>query len=228
MKRQEFPYTPAMIGDPGEYRRRPRDRHPTRGRLCPLRTLVRCAEVVNGPHQVHAVPERAGMARQGTAPVCQRRQPLAKRRIEALGVGRVDNPTALRRMSERLDLCGRTLHAAASPPGMRSPHGRLLDQQSRIAVVTKRAAPLKTHSQQDCEASDLAENGLGGTVGSRGGPPARSRPSAGCKTRSISLGAAVDRTMLVPIDLVPGPIPAVPLRRGRKGHGLDHDIIADS
>ena len=105
-------------------------------------------------------------------------------------------------------------HAAASRPGMRSPHGRLLDQQSRIAIVTKRAAPLKTHSQQACEAGDLAEYGLGGTVGSRGGPPARSRPSAGCKTRSISLGAAVDRTMLVPIDLVPGPIPAVPLLCG--------------
>src|SRR5882724_2495732 len=78
-----------------------------------------------------------------------------------------------------------------------------------------------------CEAGDLAEYGLGGTAGSRGGPPARSRPSAGCKTSSISLGAAVDRTPLVPIDLVPGPIPAVPLRRGREGHGLDHDIIAD-
>jgi hypothetical protein len=95
MKRQQFPYTPAMIGDPGGHRRRPRDRHPTRGRLCPLRALVRCAEVVDGPHQVHAVPQRAGMARQGTAPACQRRQPFAKRRIEALDVGRVDHPIAL-------------------------------------------------------------------------------------------------------------------------------------
>jgi hypothetical protein len=93
--------------------------------------------------------------------------------------------------------------------------------------MAKRAAPLKTYSQQVCEAGDLAEYGLGGTVGSRGGPPARSRSAAGCKTRSIPLGAAVDRTPLVPIDLVPGPIPAVPLRRGREGHGLDHDIIAD-
>ena len=97
---------------------------------------------------------------------------------------------------------------------MRSLHGRLLDQQSRIATTAKRATPLKTHSQQACEASDLAENGLGGTVGSRGGPPARSRLSAGCKTSSISLGTAFDRAPLVRVDFVPAPIPAVPLLRG--------------
>jgi hypothetical protein len=97
-----------------------------------------------------------------------------------------------------------------------------------IATIAKRAAPLKTHSQQVCKAGDLAEYGLGGAAGSRGGPPARSSPSAGCKTSSIPLGAAVERAMLVPIDSVPGPIPAVPLRRGREGRGLDHDIVADA
>ena|SRR5262245_13115063 len=111
---------------------------------------------------------------------------------------------------------------------MRSPHGRLLNQQVLIATMAKRAAPLKTHSQQVCEASDLAEDGLGGTVGSRGGPPTRSRPLAGCKTSLIPLVAAIDRTALVRIDFVPGPIPAVPLLCGVEGWGLDHDIIADA
>ena len=91
---------------------------------------------------------------------------------------------------------------------------RLLNQQSLIATMAKRTAPLKTHSQQACKASDLAEYGLGRIVRSRDGPPARSRPLAGCKTSSIPLGAAIDRTPLVRVDFVPGPIPAIPLLQG--------------
>jgi hypothetical protein len=72
--------------------------------------------------------------------------------------------------------------------------------------------PLKAHSKEACEASDLAEYGLGGTTGSRGGLPARSRPSAGCQTMLIPLGAAVDRTQTIRIDFAPCPIPAVILQ----------------
>jgi hypothetical protein len=104
----------------------------------------------------------------------------------------------------------------------------LLDQPSRIATMAKRAAPLNTYGQQAYEASDVAEYGLGGTTGSRGGLPARSRSSAGCETMLLPLGAAVDWSALVRIDFVPGPIPAVPFRRGREGCSLDHDIVPDA
>src|SRR5687768_15943205 len=100
---------------------------------------------------------------------------------------------------------------------MRNSPGCLLDQQSRIATTAKRAVPLKAHSQQAYKASDLAEDGLGGTVGSRAWPPAWSRPPTGCKSKLLSLVVALDRTPLVCVDLVPGPIPAVPLRQGREG-----------
>jgi len=46
----------------------------------------------------------------------------------------------------------------------------LLDQQAHIATIAKRAAPLKTHSQQACEAGDLAEYGLGGPPGAAWAP----------------------------------------------------------
>jgi hypothetical protein len=58
--------------------------------------------------------------------------------------------------------------------------------------------------------------------------PGAVKTVGGLKTRLIPLGTAIDWTMLVPIDLAPGPIPAVPLRHGRKGCGLDHDIVADA
>src|SRR5882724_10855887 len=72
-----------------------------------------------------------------------------------------------------------------------------------------------------------------GTAGSRRGPPASSRPSAGSEiTPPRPLGAAVNRTMIVRIDFAPCPIPALPL------HGLvlvaglrrrlPRDIVADA
>ena len=58
--------------------------------------------------------------------------------------------------------------------------------------------------------------------------PCAVKTVGGIKTRLIPLGTAVDWTMLVPIDLAPGPMPAIPLRHGREGCGLDHDIVADA
>ena len=108
----------------------------------------------------------------------------------------------------------------------------LLDQPSRISPMAKRAAPLNAHGQQTCEASDVANYGLGGTAGSLGGPPAKSRPSAGCKTMLIPLIAAPDRRALVRIEFVPGPIPAVILQGIVQVAGLPrrlhHDIVPDT
>src|SRR5882724_8340492 len=71
-----------------------------------------------------------------------------------------------------------------------------------------------------------------GTAGSRCGPPATSRPSAGSGiTPPRPLGAAVNRTMLVRIDFAPCPIPAVPLRSFVLVAGLrrlPRDIGADA
>src|SRR5688572_15975334 len=52
--------------------------------------------------------------------------------------------------------------------GMRSPHGRLLDQQSLMATMAKRAALVKDPSAYAHDASYVAECGRGGTAGSRG------------------------------------------------------------
>jgi hypothetical protein len=101
-------------------------------------------------------------------------------------------------------------HAAASPPGMRSPHGRLLDQQAHIATMAKRAAPLKTHSQQACEAGDLAEYGLGGTAGSRGGPRRGQGRRRGAKLAQspwmpLSIGLRSYRSIWSQVQFLPFP-----------------------
>jgi hypothetical protein len=66
----------------------------------------------------------------------------------------------------------------------------------------------------------------GGPLGAALGPRRGQGRRAGCTTRLISL--ALNWTPLVRIDLVPGPMPALPLRHGREGGGLDHDIVADA
>jgi hypothetical protein len=74
---------------------------------------MRRAEVVDSPDQVHAMLQRAGLPGQRPAPSCERRAPLAERRIEALDRGRVDHTVALRSVPYLLNLGGRTLYDAA-------------------------------------------------------------------------------------------------------------------
>jgi hypothetical protein len=121
VKRQQFPNTPAMIGDPGGHRGRPVDTRPICCRLRQSSARMRRAAVVDGSDQVHAVPQGARRPRQRSTPACQRREALAKCRVEALDVGCVHHTGALRSAASVLGLCGRPLHDAApdrdhSPP----------------------------------------------------------------------------------------------------------------
>jgi hypothetical protein len=59
MKRQQFVYCPAMVGDPSRHGRR---RH---ARLA--ETLVWCAEVIHRPDQIHPVLQGQRVARQRSA-----------------------------------------------------------------------------------------------------------------------------------------------------------------
>src|SRR5215831_13485304 len=122
VKRQQFPNTPAMVGDPGGHRGRALHTRATSCRLRHSQTLMRRAEVVDGADQVHAVPQRASLPRQRSAPAGQRRESLAKRRVEALNVGGIDHPVALRAVPQLLNPCGRTLDDAA----LDSDHSSLL------------------------------------------------------------------------------------------------------
>jgi len=113
MRRQQVPNIPGMLGDPGCHRGRPLDTRLTCCRLWQSHTCMRHAEGVDGPDQVHAVLQRAGLPRQRSAPVCQRGESLAQRRVEALDGGQVHHPLALRAVPYLLHPCGRPLHDAA-------------------------------------------------------------------------------------------------------------------
>src|ERR687891_203452 len=95
MKRQQFSNTPAMIGNPGGHRGCALDTRLTSCRLRPSQALMRRAEVIDSANQIHAMLQRAGLPRQGSAPACQRGESLTKRRVEALDVSGVDHPVAL-------------------------------------------------------------------------------------------------------------------------------------
>ena len=84
-----------MIRDPGGHRRRLQDTHPPWLRLRQRQAGMGRADVVDGPDQRQAVPQRAEVTCQRAAPTGQRRQPLAKRRIEALAIGGVDHAVLL-------------------------------------------------------------------------------------------------------------------------------------
>src|SRR3989442_4463547 len=106
VQREEFPDRPTMIGDPC--------RHGRRG-LGPdmTQTRVRGAEVVDGTNEIHAMLQRQRATYQGPASARQRSEALTKRRIEPFDVGGIDDPSAVRAASERLDAGRRAIDHAA-------------------------------------------------------------------------------------------------------------------
>jgi hypothetical protein len=113
MKRQQFSDTPAMSGDSGCHRGRALDTRPTGCRRRPSHALMRRAEVIDGPKQIPALRQRAGLPRQRSAPAGQRGESLTKRRVEARDGGGGDHPVALGAVPSHLHPCGRPLHDAA-------------------------------------------------------------------------------------------------------------------
>ena len=106
MKRQQFPDGPAMICDASRHRRR-------LFATCHAQTLMRRAEVIDGADQVHPMLQGQRAARQRPASARERRQVLAKCRVQPLDVRGVDHPSPLRATPEGLDTRGRAIHDAA-------------------------------------------------------------------------------------------------------------------
>ena len=65
-------------------------------------TRMRGAEIIDRTDQIHAMLQRQGVACQRSATACQRREAFPERRVQPLNVRRIDDPIALRPVSERL------------------------------------------------------------------------------------------------------------------------------
>src|SRR5712691_3437968 len=118
--RQQFPDSPAMIGDASSHRRRLLA-------TCHVQAFMRRAEVRDGADQGHPLLQGQRAARQRPASACQRRQALTERRMQPLARRRVDAPLTLRAPPERLDACWRAIDHAACGLDHPSPLGALDD-----------------------------------------------------------------------------------------------------
>ena len=148
MKGEQFPNTPAMIGDPGYHHGRPLDTRPTGCRLRQSHACIRRAKVVDDSARVHVVPHRAGLAHQRTAPPCQRRESRATRGVEARDGGCVAHPVALQAVPPLLHPCGRPLHAAAlarDHPPLLVPRDDLHAEEPSPAATSGTAARSGAH-----------------------------------------------------------------------------------
>ena len=80
MKRQQLPDRSTMIGDPRGHRWRLLD-------PCHVHTLMRRAEIIDGPDQIHPMLQGRQLARQGTSLARQRHQMCAERGVEPFNGG---------------------------------------------------------------------------------------------------------------------------------------------
>ena len=105
MKRQQFVYRPAMLGDPRGHGRR---------RLLRMeQTRMRRTKVIDRPYQEHPFVQRQGMAGQRPAPARQWREAFPERRVQSFNVRGIDHAVPLRAASERLHACRRAIDNAA-------------------------------------------------------------------------------------------------------------------
>jgi len=206
MVRQQFADAPTMIRDGRCHRRRPRKPFVPTNQSWQPQTLMLSAEVVDCADQIHSRLQRfTRFGKRSTAPR-QTRQALAKRRIQSLDEGRVDDALALRTRNHPVNVASLALHdtplnAAHTPvlvlfnhlrnedsrPGSqrRSPRRirrqRLAKQLTDDADVSFQAVRAKQQAQRQsrCTGADLFNQpGDQSAIAAMGNRPTQPQPGA--------------------------------------------------
>src|SRR4029453_3998509 len=112
-KRQQFSDRPAMVGDPSRHGRCPVGCYCASRMGSKAETRVIGAKVIDCTDQIHPVLQRQGAGCQGPTAARQWSQTLTKRGVEALDVGGVNHPGALRAALQHLDACRCAIHDTA-------------------------------------------------------------------------------------------------------------------